>query len=69
MSVRSHRQADAAFTTGISVAVANQNSAIAEGLNELSMGCANVHEHEVGVARPVMQTEVAKILLQFVAVA
>ena len=69
MSVRSHSEADAAFTTGISVPVANQNSAIAQGLNELCMGWANVHEHKVGVARPVMQTEVAKFLLQFIAVA
>src|SRR5580704_13909488 len=33
------------------------------------MGWANVHEHKVGVARPVMQTEVAKFPLQFIAVA
>ena len=69
MSVRSHREADAAFTTGISVSVANQNSAIAQGLNELCMGWANAHEHEVGVARPVMQPEIAKFLLQSLAVA
>ncbi len=50
------------------MAVTHQNPAIAQGLNELRVHWANPHQHEIGVTRPVVQPEVAKFLLQSLAV-
>src|ERR1700730_16715401 len=64
MFARSHGEPYATFASRIGMAIPHEDTAFAQCLDKLRMLLVDTSQHEIRMARPVLQADLAKLLFQ-----